>query len=81
MAFGAGRWPGPVGAGSVGVAVECDDVDEAVDGRGDDEDVVVAEGLAQRGKARFELTTIEPVSYREATSWKHSDADAASKGR
>ena len=35
----------------------------------------------QREKTRFEVRTIDPVSYLDATSWKNSDADAASNGR
>jgi hypothetical protein len=31
--------------------------------------------------ARFEVRMIEPLSYREATSWKNRAADAVSKGR
>lgn len=60
---GAGRWwrSGSVGAGSVGVAVQGDDVgvvDEPVDGRGGDD--VVAEGLspANWNWLRFPITVL-----------------------
>jgi len=35
----------------------------------------------QRENARFEVTITDPVSYRDAMSWKNNAADAASNGR